>query len=124
MTNSPKTLNYSNFGFFKRIAANTERQPKAGAAYVVGKGGFRVKVRTTEELRSAKKAVSWLNKRLDKLPGVITTQITYRVRLVKANIKLNTGKTLKRVCKVSGSDGTKKIFATKKAALAWIKSVA
>ena len=115
-----KTTNWSNFGMYKHVPANKERVRSAGAAYVVLPGGKRVLARTAEDRKILRRAVNSLRK-----VEVVTVQpkpVTYKVRLVKARIKVAGGKTLNRVCKVVGSDGTKKMFVTKKAALAWVKN--
>ena len=116
---SPVTTNWSNFGIYKQIPANTETVRKAGAVYVVLPGGKRVLARTKSTRASLRKALSDMRV---KKPVVVEPKVTYRVRLVKARIKTVGGKVLNRVCKVKGSDGTQKIFITKKAAQAWIKA--
>ena len=116
---SPVTTNWSNFGIYKQIPANTETVRKAGAVFVVLPGGKRVLARTKSTRASLRKALSDMRV---KKPVVVEPKVTYRVRLVKARIKTVGGKVLNRVCKVKGSDGTQKIFITKKAAQAWIKA--
>jgi len=114
------TTNWDRFGLYNQIPANKERVRSAGAVYVVLPTGKRVLARTAEDRKILRRAVNSLRK-----PVEVTIQpkpITYKVRLVKARIKVLSGKTLNRVCKVTGSDGTKKIFVTKKAALAWVAS--
>ena len=114
------TTNWSNFGMYKHVPANKERVRSAGAAYVVLPNGKRVLARTAEDRKILRRAVNSLRK-----VEVVTVQpkpVTYKVRLVKARIKVAGGKTLNRVCKVVGSDGTKKMFVTKKAAMAWVKN--
>ena len=113
------TTNWSNFGIYKHVPANTERVRAAGAAYVVLPGGKRVLARTAEDRKILRRAVNSLRKVEVK---VEPKPVTYKVRLVKARIKVAGGKTLNRVCKVVGSDGTKKMFVTKKAAMAWVKN--
>lgn len=115
---SPVTTNWSNFGIYKQIPANTETVRKAGAVYVVLPGGKRVLARTKSTRASLRKALSDMRV---KKPVVVEPKVTYRVRLVKARIKTAGGKTLNRVCKVKGSNGVQKLFVTKKAAMAWIK---
>jgi hypothetical protein len=119
-TVSPSTTNWDRMGFYKNLPANTETVRKAGAVYVVLPGGKRVLARTSEERRILRRSVNSL--RAPK-PVVEVKKVTYRVRLVKARIKTLSGKVLNRICKVTGSDGVKKVFVTKKAALAWVKSV-
>lgn len=114
------TTNWSNFGVYKHLPANTERVKAAGKVFVVLPNGKRVLTRTAEDRKILRRAVNSLRK-----VEVVTVQpkpVTYKVRLVKARIKVAGGKTLNRVCKVVGSDGTKKMFVTKKAAMAWVAS--
>ena len=117
---SPSTTNWDRMGFYKNLPANTETVRKAGGVYVVLPGGKRVLTRTESERASIRKA---LNDMRVKKPVVVEPKVTYRVRLVKAKLKVSGGKVLNRICKVTGSNGVKKVFVTKKAALAWIKSV-
>ena len=125
MKNSPKTpsvsvstTNWDRFGFYKDIPANKERIRKAGVPVVIGKGGVRIIARTKSDRAIAKKAVAWLNVK----PVEVKKPVTYKVKLVKARIKTTDGKVLNRICKVVGTDGTKKVFVTKKAALVWVKN--
>lgn len=116
---SPSTTNWDRMGLYKNIASNA-RNPRNGVPVVIGKGGVRIIARTKSDRAIAKKAVAWLNTK----PAVVETKpVTYKVRLVKAKLKVSGGKVLNRICKVKGSDGTQKVFVTKKAAQAWIKSV-
>ena len=115
---SPKTTNWSNFGIYKHVPANTEKVKSAGAVFVVLPGGKRVLARTEEDRRILRRSVNSLRKVEVKAEP---KPVTYRVKLVKARIKTLDGKVINRVCKVVGTDGTKKIFVTKKAALAWVK---
>ena len=115
---SPKTTNWSNFGIYKHVPANTEKVKSAGAVFVVLPGGKRVLARTTEDRRILRRSVNSLRKVEVKAEP---KPVTYRVKLVKARIKTLDGRVINRVCKVVGTDGTKKIFVTKKAALAWVK---
>jgi hypothetical protein len=115
---SPSTTNWDRMGLYKNFASNAQN-PRNGVPVVIGKGGARIIARTKSDREIAKKAVAWLNRK----PVVVEPKVTYRVRLVKARIKTLSGKTLNRICKVTGSDGVKKVFVTKKAALAWVKSV-
>jgi hypothetical protein len=104
---------------YNNIPANTERVKKAGKVFVILPNGKRVLARTEEDRKILRRAVNSLRKVEVK---VEPKPVTYKVRLVKARIKVAGGKTLNRVCKVVGSDGTKKIFVTKKAALVWVKN--
>ena len=119
MTNSPKTTNWSNFGIYKHVPANRERVKTAGNAFVVLPNGKRVLARTAEDRKILRRAVNSLRKPVVKAEP---KPVTFRVKLVKARIKTTDGKVLNRICKVVGTDGTKKIFVTKKAALAWVAS--
>lgn len=116
---SPTTTNWSNFGIHKQIPANVGRQKKAGKVFVILPNGKRILARTNEDRQILRRAVNSLRTPVVK---VVEPKVTYKVRLVKARIKTLGGKTLNRVCKVKGSDGTQKIFVTKKAALAWVKN--
>jgi hypothetical protein len=114
------TTNWDRFGIYNNIPANTERVKKAGKVFVILPGGKRVLARTEEDRKILRRAVNSLRK--VEVVSVQPKPVTYKVRLVKARIKVAGGKTLNRVCKVVGSDGTKKMFVTKKAAMAWVKN--
>jgi len=113
------TTNWDRFGLYNQIPANKERVRSAGAVYVVLPSGKRVLTRTAEDRRILRRSLNSL--RAPK-PEVVVEQVRWSVRLVKAKIKTTGGKNLSRVCKVRGSNGVKKVFITKKAALAWIAS--
>ena len=118
MNYSPKTTNWSNFGIYKHVPANTEKVRKSGGVFVVLPGGKSVLARTKEDRRILRRSVNSLRKVEVKSEP---KPVTYKVKLVKARIKTLDGRVINRVCKVVGTDGTKKIFVTKKAALAWVK---
>jgi len=115
---SPKTTNWSNFGIYKHVPANTEKVKSAGGVFVVLPNGKRVLARTEEDRRILRRSVNSLRKVEVKAEP---KPVTFRVKLVKARIKTLDGRVINRVCKVVGTDGTKKVFVTKKAALAWVK---
>ena len=115
---SPKTTNWSNFGIYKHVPANTEKVRKSGGVFVVLPNGKSVLARTKEDRRILRRSVNSLRKVEVKSEP---KPVTFKVKLVKARIKTLDGRVINRVCKVVGTDGTKKIFVTKKAALAWVK---
>ena len=118
MNYSPKTTNWSNFGIYKHVPANTEKVRKSGGVFVVLPNGKSVLARTKEDRRILRRSVNSLRKVEVKAEP---KPVTFKVKLVKARIKTLDGRVINRVCKVVGTDGTKKIFVTKKAALAWVK---